>query len=482
MKCQKCQFENSLEAKFCVKCGNALTQNDPTRVTQPQPVQQTTNTPPYPSSSGSTGKTVVTILTLFFFWPVGLILMFFWSEWKRSTKIAVSIILLVLIILSAIGWVVIFASLAKKQTEVINPTPIENQFNQPLNPSGQVPVSVQPQVPALPVAASKYAQDTDNDSIPDFVEKATGYDPLKDECLLASCGQGSQTVANQQVNVLFILDSSGSMAETAGREIKMAAAKNALKNLAASLPSNINVGLMVYGYKGSNSTADKQISCQSIDMFYPLGPINKIVFNQAVDSFSPTGWTPIGGAFRKAKDILAGKTGKNIVVLISDGIETCGSDPNSAIQDLRALNIQPVVNIVGFGVNQSDSNNLQQLSQLGGGQYFLASDSDKLAEVFANFKKALETLQCNQNSSQAYISCVAKRADAANSYLTALNQSLYLDSQSYQGIQAGIDDSHDAIFNTQTKISQYKNTAGEIFANILQQNSLFLGQQYKLGP
>ena len=238
------------------------------------------------NSSGSSSKTLVTILLLFFFWPVGLILMWAWSGWKRSTKIIVSIIFLIFIILSIVGWVIIIAGMAKSGGLNSLTTPSVSQTGTMTQKTVQ---TAQTAPSGFGVASqtitdgTKYSTDSDGDSIPDFVETATGYNPNQDECLLASCGQGGVTAQKQTTNILFILDASGSMAETAGSQVKMTAAKNALKNLAASVPTSVNVGLMVYGYKGSNSTADKQVSCQSIDMFYPLSPMNPSTFNQAVD-------------------------------------------------------------------------------------------------------------------------------------------------------------------------------------------------------
>lgn len=270
------------------------------------------------------------------------------------------------------------------------------------------------------------------------------------------------------------------MAEKIGNETKMTAAKNSLKNLVTGLPGYVNISLVVYGHKGSNSQKDKQTSCSAIEEVYPLGPINQSSFNTAVDSFSPTGWTPIGGAFRKAKEILTTGAGQNnLVFLVTDGLETCDTNPESAIKELNSSNIQTVVNIIGFAVSNTDSASLQNLATLGKGQYFLATDSNKLDEIFANFKKSLETLRCNQSNSQTYISCVAKKSDEAQLYLNKLNQSLYQNRQPYQGIQAGTDDSHEDISQTQTKIIEYKNKAGETFSNLLNQNSNFFGEIYK---
>lgn len=42
-----------------------------------------------------TGKTVATILTLIFFWPVGLIFMFLWMKWPVWLKVVITILLVI---------------------------------------------------------------------------------------------------------------------------------------------------------------------------------------------------------------------------------------------------------------------------------------------------------------------------------------------------------------------------------------------------
>ena len=158
---------------------------------------------------------------------------------------------------------------------------------------------------------TKYDIDTDGDAIPDFVETAIGFDPNYNNalvCVKKSCeASGQQTVQSTQTNILFILDASGSMAESISGGIKMDLAKQALKKYAESVPAGTNVGLMVYGHRGSNNVKDKEVSCAGIETVYQMGQMNKSVFEAAFAKFSPTGWTVIGGSLRKSADVFAGR-------------------------------------------------------------------------------------------------------------------------------------------------------------------------------
>lgn len=69
-------------------------------------------------------------------------------------------------------------------------------------------------------------------------------------------GQEATPIPKKTVNVEFILDASGSMAETTDTgETRMDAAKRVLAGVVEAIPERkeINVGFRLYGYEGDNS-------------------------------------------------------------------------------------------------------------------------------------------------------------------------------------------------------------------------------------
>ena len=83
----------------------------------------------------------------------------------------------------------------------------------------------------------------------------------------------------ENLNVLVILDASGSMGKDIGGQTQMAAAKKAILQFVEELPKEANVGLRVYGHKGTGSSTDKAMSCSSSDLLYPLKPYEKALSN-----------------------------------------------------------------------------------------------------------------------------------------------------------------------------------------------------------
>jgi Ca-activated chloride channel family protein len=197
--------------------------------------------------------------------------------------------------------------------------------------------------------------------------------------------QGMQK--KEHYNVEVILDASGSMAGKIGNKSKMELAKEAILKFAESLPKEANLALRVYGHKGSNAETDKTTSCGSSEQVYGLQTFNQAKLKEALASFKPTGWTPIALSLEQAKQDFAtyGKeNSKNIIYLVSDGVETCGGDPVKVAKELLESNIAPVVNVIGFDVDDNGKNALQEIAKAGNGKYVSVKNQKELLEEFDN--------------------------------------------------------------------------------------------------
>lgn len=300
---------------------------------------------------------------------------------------------------------------------------------------------------------TKYDIDSDGDAIPDFVETAIGFDPNYNNaltCVKKSCeAPGQQTAQSTQINILFILDASGSMAESISGGVKMDLAKQSLKKYAESLPAGTNVGLMVYGHKGSNNAKDKAVSCAGIETIYPMGEMNKSVFEAAFSKFSPTGWTVIGGALRKSVDLFAGREGQNNhVIVISDGIETCGSDPAGAAKELKNLSINPQIDVIGLAVDAAARTQLEEVAKIGGGTYKPANSALELEDALKKtIEAARQSLVCSFKTSTAYQNCLI-----LDQYRPA---SQYLQNIQLQALKDKNMEEESAIRRTKSKLIDY---------------------------
>ena len=174
--------------------------------------------------------------------------------------------------------------------------------------------------------------------------------------------------------VEFIIDASGSMLQKLGGVRRIELAKSALSDLAKNaLPDGTGFALRVFGHKEAGS-------CRT-DLELPLAPIDRAVAVAKIQSLNAMNLakTPIGASLLKVRDDLKGVKGPMLVVLMTDGEETCGGDPKAAIQALRAGGVDVRVNIVGFAVDEVVlKDTFREWARLGNGGFFDAQNGEQL--------------------------------------------------------------------------------------------------------
>jgi len=193
----------------------------------------------------------------------------------------------------------------------------------------------------------------------------------------------SATVSAQaKNNLLFVVDSSGSMWGQVDGVTKMTTAKQALTRLIGDLPASTNTGIMAYGHREKNS-------CDDVEMISPISPSSRQKADAALSLLSPLGKTPIAHALQQAGNELSrtNEGDTNHVVLISDGIETCGGDPCAVAARLAAQNINVKVHVVGFDIAAKYRAQLQCIADNGNGQYFSADSTQGFTQAVKSVVK-----------------------------------------------------------------------------------------------
>lgn len=181
--------------------------------------------------------------------------------------------------------------------------------------------------------------------------------------------------ASESARLLLILDGSGSMWGRVDGQPKITVAKSAASDAISALPQEITAGLMFYGHR-------RKGDCQDIELVAPLGTARQQMLDQ-LKSVSPKGMTPLTASLVKAGELLAGGEGEAIVILVSDGIETCTGDPCAAVAALRDKGLKLVVHVVGFDVRGAAVEQLQCIARAGGGGYFQADDTAGLRQALS---------------------------------------------------------------------------------------------------
>ncbi|MFC4402914.1 vWA domain-containing protein [Gracilibacillus xinjiangensis] len=197
-------------------------------------------------------------------------------------------------------------------------------------------------------------------------------------------GEATMTV-KQNYNMAILLDASGSMANLEGDQTRMHLAKDAIENFVKELPGAANVSLYVYGHKGSSSESDRPASCEAIEEVYPLGKFDRNKFTKALDQFEPAGWTPMASAIEYVENDwkeLQGEENINTIYIVSDGMETCDGDPVEAIQSLKESNVDPLINIIGYQVDNEGIEQLREMAEVAEAKFIDAKSQEDLIAEF----------------------------------------------------------------------------------------------------
>ncbi len=171
-------------------------------------------------------------------------------------------------------------------------------------------------------------------------------------------------------NVAFILDASHSMNKTIDGTSRLKVAKAVLTELLGLLPDGIQVRLSAYGHRVPRR--EKEESCMDIERFYRFQPLDSQLREAIISSLvdiEAKGLTPIADALVSVGNDLKNLEGTSVIVLVSDGEETCGGDPRAAARFLADMPNQVALNIIGLDVEPVAQAMLRSAAATTGGQY-----------------------------------------------------------------------------------------------------------------
>ncbi|TKB19944.1 MAG: VWA domain-containing protein [Mesorhizobium sp.] len=174
--------------------------------------------------------------------------------------------------------------------------------------------------------------------------------------------------------VIIILDASGSMWAQIDGKPKLEIARESLRTVLQSVPADDEIGFMAYGHRQKGS-------CEDIELIVPPQAGSASAISAAADSMKFLGKTPLTAAVKKAAEALRYTEDKATVVLITDGLETCGGDPCALGKELKETGVDFTADVVGFGLTADEGKQIACLAENTGGKYIQASDEKALQEA-----------------------------------------------------------------------------------------------------
>ena len=188
----------------------------------------------------------------------------------------------------------------------------------------------------------------EEESIPEKIDKvrSTPEKTIKKENLDKKTEKKKSEKASMDITkVMIILDASGSMWGQVEGKPKIQIAREVLKDLVPEFGTNIHLGLSAYGHR-------RKGDCEDIEILIPIGTNNANAIIKKINTINPKGKTPLSEATRRAAEALKYTEERAIVLLISDGIETCGVDPCEVGAELAMNGIDFITHVISFDVKK----------------------------------------------------------------------------------------------------------------------------------
>jgi Mg-chelatase subunit ChlD len=212
---------------------------------------------------------------------------------------------------------------------------------------------------------------------------------------VAAVKEGRSVISLDDRSVEIVVDASRSMWGRMHGEPKMVVAKEILQDVSYWFPEDLNLALRAYGSTSPSDSAD----CADSALLVPFGDENREPIRAAIASLRPLGQTPIAYALNQAARDFGTLQDDRAVVLVTDGIESCGGDPVQAARELREQGI--TVHLIGFGLGNGadeDTASLRAVANASGGHYVTAGSAEELKEAlmqtvatsFSVFKGSIE--------------------------------------------------------------------------------------------
>lgn len=197
---------------------------------------------------------------------------------------------------------------------------------------------------------------------------------------VAAIKDGREVLSLDDRSVEIVVDASRSMWGRMAGEPKMLVAKEILEDVSYWFPEDLDLALRAYGSASPSDSND----CADSTLLVPFSEDNREPIRSAVAGLRPLGQTPIAFALNQAARDFEGTQGDRAVVLVTDGIESCGGDPVRAARELREQGI--MVHLIGFGLGNAkdeDAASLRAVADASGGRYVTAGSAEELQFALA---------------------------------------------------------------------------------------------------
>jgi Ca-activated chloride channel family protein len=161
---------------------------------------------------------------------------------------------------------------------------------------------------------------------------------------------GFTASAQELTRILFIFDASNSMNGKWEGATKIIRAREILNEAITELEGtpNLEIALRVYGHQSPITPTFQD--CDDTKLEVPFGPDNYAEIKRFINNVEPKGTTPIARSLEASAEDFPDANARNIIILITDGLEACDDFPCESARKLKAKGINVTPFVVGLGI------------------------------------------------------------------------------------------------------------------------------------
>ncbi|MBD3788427.1 MAG: VWA domain-containing protein, partial [Sphingomonadales bacterium] len=191
--------------------------------------------------------------------------------------------------------------------------------------------------------------------------------------------------AAQDRATVLVLDGSGSMwaALPEGRS-RIEVARDVLGDFLAARDPSQPLGVIAYGH-------NRRGDCSDIETVAPVAVQDGPALGARLRALMPRGKTPLADALRHAAAQIPPQAEEADIVLITDGLETCGGDPCAVAAELAAGGVPLRAHVVGFGLTEGEVRQIACVAEQTGGLVLATQSGAELSAALLRTAAAPKT-------------------------------------------------------------------------------------------
>lgn len=209
----------------------------------------------------------------------------------------------------------------------------------------------------------------------------TGFVWLCLACMVSSIAAADEAVRQDCLDdTMIVFDASGSMGTTdfTAKKPHIERVKEAFRAVVPEIPADRRMGLIVYGQGAYNK-------CDSIELKLKPEPNAGPAIMSEIETIVPAGRTPLTESVRQAAEVLNYRENTGVVVLLTDGEETCGGKACEVARQLKQSGKNITIHVIGYRNKEagglSDTFGARCMADETGGLYLRVETVDQLAEA-----------------------------------------------------------------------------------------------------